>query len=81
MFSSQTLSVLSSALTSDLEVLNIMFWGGGFSVLSHHWWYIFELEYTFCACIYSDAYFNVLNQSFFLYLSIVFNNMIAHNTN
>jgi len=30
MFSSQTLSVLNSALTSDLEVLNIMF--GRFSV-------------------------------------------------
>ena len=30
MFSSQTLSVFNSALTSDLEVLNIMF--GGFSV-------------------------------------------------
>lgn len=30
MFSSQTLSVLNSALTSDLEALNIMF--GGFSV-------------------------------------------------
>ncbi len=44
--SSQTLSVLNSALTSDLEVLNILF--GRFSVFEPSLVvHICELEYTF----------------------------------